>query len=183
MKRENDSQLKDDVDFEQRVVLDLDTSAREMATCIRKYPRGGKMFHRTRERFVSVIPSQQGVTPLQRWQRGSVAYWKDKADFSSHMAPLGHMNLLRITKVRHLDNVNERDGRGVMIVHMPKSDVQEVVFVFNTRDGAREFSYALRAFIADLRSTLDEAGIRKEKLHELVAQQEQNDDIPIYISI
>jgi len=135
---------------------------------------------------MAVIPSQEGngVTPLQRWQRGFVGYWKKQAEFTSNAMPKGHVSLLQITSVQHL--VDERDGRGVLIKHMPKDEVQEVTFLFDTRDEASEFSLALWIFIVELRSTLSVVGTRKGGSCEVAAKLETKDvrdGMSVYISM
>lgn len=151
-----DNSKRDTRDTEQRVVSELDNLARSMTKSIRKYPKSCKKFHRARDRFMSVIPVQEdkGLKPFQRWQRGVVAYWEDKSGFTSNSTPKGHMSLLRIAKVQHLEH--QYDGCGVMIKHKPDDDFQEVIFILPTRHEAREFCYTLWEFIAKIRSHMHE---------------------------
>lgn len=143
------SMCADEAD-ESVVVKDLEQLAAKIARWIQKYPKSKSRFlRRPNDRFMALLPAEEGYSELHRWRQGFLVYWESKDAYLSHGKPKGYLNLLQITKVRHVDA--EHDGRGVLVKEVQEGRSNEMMLLLPNRNEARQFSYMLWEFLAKLR--------------------------------
>lgn len=140
-------------DEEGILIKDLESLAIKMVRWIQKFPKSNKKFLRKpSDRYMALIPmpkmADDGLSKMQRWQRGLFAYWESKDAYAAHSEPKGYLSLVRIVKVRHIER--EHDGRGVLLKYMKEGIAQEMTLLFADKNEAREFSYMLWEFLAKL---------------------------------
>merc|ERR1712232_417200 len=93
--------------------------------------------------------SARVLPPLQRYQRGWLAYWESELKFSQGAPCKGFVSLAKITSVHH--EREGHDGRCVLVRHTKGEREDELLLMLPDKRGAEEFSYVLWEFLSKMR--------------------------------
>jgi len=122
--------------------------AERLAANCEKFPKSGQgLFTGSKQRYIVALPEDPAgpVSPSdwsglrQRWRRGKLAYWKDRAALQQKAEAKGSLPLMSISKITY----SRRAPLDVIVKSVEDGGSNELLLKFPSERIAEEWSSAL----------------------------------------